>query len=88
MRTCPYHSDFRFTKVTVIFFSECVERKFGKGTMDELSGKIRGKINQKCIDTLHKRIKKEKEDEEKSKKEKNEKGDEGKSKNEENEKEE
>ena len=38
--------------------------------MDQLSGTIRGKINQKCIDRLHKRIKKEK-DEEKSKKEKN-----------------
>ena len=64
--------------------------------MDQLSVKICGKINQKCIDTFHKRIKKEKDeekskkreewkDEEKSKKEKNEK-DEGKSKNEENEK--
>ena len=55
--------------------------------MDQLSVMIRGKINQKCIDTLHKRIKKEKEDEEKSEKVKNKKGDEEKGKNEANEKE-
>ena len=54
--------------------------------MDQLSVTIRGKINQKCIDTLHKRIKKEK-DEEKSEKVKNKNGDEEKSKNEANEKE-
>ena len=42
--------------------------------MNQLSVKMRGKIKQKCIDTLHKRIKKEKEDEEKSENEENEKG--------------
>ena len=49
--------------------------------MDELSDVIRSKVNQKCIDTLHKRIKKEKGDEDMSKKEK---GDEDMSKKEEN----
>ena len=39
--------------------------------MDELSDVIRSKVNQKCIDTLHKRIKKEKGDEDMSKKEEN-----------------
>ena len=64
-------SDFRFMKLCCPC-SECVEQKFGKGTMDELSDVIRSKVNQKCIDTLHKRIKKEKGDEDMSKKEENE----------------
>ena len=38
---------------------ECVEKKFGKGAMDKMSKTIRMKVNQKCLDRLNKKIKKE-----------------------------
>lgn len=36
-----------------------MEKKFGKGTMDKMSRTIRTKVNQKCLDRLNKRVKKE-----------------------------
>ena len=36
---------------------ECVDRKYGKGTMVKYENDIKKKANQKCIDVLHKRMK-------------------------------
>lgn len=42
-----------------LFFSciECVDRKYGKGTVLKYESEIKKKCNQKCIDVFHKRMK-------------------------------
>ena len=37
---------------------ECVDKKFGRGSMAANGQSIRRKINQKCIDTYNKKVKK------------------------------
>ena len=36
---------------------ECVDRKYGKGTMLKYENEIKKKANQKCIDVFHKKMK-------------------------------
>ena len=54
-----YITSFKGTLYVNCLCSECVEKKFGEGVMDRLCTTIRCKVNQKCLDILNKRIKKE-----------------------------
>lgn len=60
--------EFCYYAVSILLYpcTDCVDRKYGKGTFTKNEHEIKQKCNQKSIDVCHKRIKKEKAEVEKA----------------------